>query len=346
MRVVWVVLALVSLAHPSLGAVYLLDGKRLIISPSDFVGLDVDPGFGSITVPTAGGASDPTLVGASFRVFDTANPVNEAVYALPQAGWKATGAGYRYDGAGGPADPCRVDIRSSLIEVDCRSPGTMPTIPFSGEAGATLSFGANVDQYCTVFGGLLVHNRPEAFKRLFAPAPSSCAPSPVAFEEELTGRVGLIKAQQVARFTSRPGVSLLPDSAGDAPVADGATIRIFDTGSTGGDISYPLPAARWQSARLGYKYRGPIGDPCPTVLLTPRIVKAVCRRDAVDLVTPFTGDAAFVITAGAGARYCAQFGGEEVVNDPVLLRRKNADAPTTCPSPSGAFLEVGADLFE
>jgi len=53
-----------------------------------------------------------------------------------------------------------------------------------------------------------------------------------------------------------------------------------------------------------------------------------------------------VITSGASARYCVQFGGEEVRNDAVLFKRKNADAPVTCPSPSGAFLEVGADLFE
>jgi len=53
-----------------------------------------------------------------------------------------------------------------------------------------------------------------------------------------------------------------------------------------------------------------------------------------------------VITAGSGARYCVQFGGDEIRNDAVLTKRKFADAPASCPSPSGAFLDGGADLWE
>ena len=324
----------------------LIPGTRVVVTPSvvTFTAKDGP----SYTIPAGGGPGDPTLVGGSIRVWDVGNPANQEIYSLPAGGWQALGSsGYRYHGTGAPADPCRnVRVQSTLIDFDCDGPTTTLSLPLSGDAGVTVTLGANVQRYCAILGGLLASNTGDLYKRLDSLPPPLCEPTPVPFEEELAGRVAVVKSQRMARFVSRPGVSLLPDSAGDAPVVDGATIRIFDTGSGAGDISYPLPAARWKSARLGYKYRGPISDPCPTVLLTPKSVKAICRREAVDLTPPFIGDAAFVITSGASARYCVQFGGEEVRNDAVLFKRKNADAPVTCPSPSGAFLEVGADLFE
>lgn len=343
------VLALVLTAHPALGADTLTTGKRLLIAPGNIVLLDV--GGVSLPLPAFGGAADPTLVGGTFRVFDVAAPGNQAVYALPASGWTALGnppgsGGYRYSGAGSPADPCDVLLRTSEIDINCNNPATSPTIPFSGEGGATLSLGGGAERYCTVFGGLLASNSTVQYKRVKALAPAVCEPSPAPVDQGLAGRMGVVKAQAIARFVSRPGLTLLPDTAGEAPNVVGASVRVFDTGATGGDITYPLPAARWKVARQGYKYRGPIGDPCPTVLLMPSVVKAICRREAVDLTTPFTGDAAFVITAGSSARYCVQFGGDTLRNDAILLKRKTAPAPASCPSSaSGAFLEEGVGIW-
>lgn len=345
------VLALVLAAQPALGTDTLTSGKRLVVSPGNIVLLDVSGGV-SLPLPVSGGAADPTLVGGTFRVFDVGNPGNQAVYTLPASGWTALGnppgsVGYRYTGAGSPADPCEVELRTSEIDVNCNDPGAAPTVPFSGEGGATLSLGGGAQRYCTVFGGVLASNNTVTFKRLKALVPPAvCEPSPVPVDQGLDGRMAVVKAQAIARFVSRPGLTLLPDTAGEAPNVVGATVRIFDTGTTGGDITYPLPAARWKTARQGYKYRGPIGDPCPTVLLLPTVVKAICRREAVDLTTPFAGDAAFVITAGTSARYCVQFGGDELRNDAVLLKRKTSLAPGSCPSSaSGAFLEDGVGVW-
>jgi hypothetical protein len=343
------VLALVFTAQPSLGVDTLTSGKRLVVAPGNIVLLDV-AGV-TLPLPAPGGAADPTLVGGTFRVFDVGNPGNQAIYALPASGWKGLGnppgaSGYRYTGAGSPADPCQIDLRDKEIDVNCNDPGTAPTVPFTGEGGATLSLGGGMQRYCTVFGGILANNNATQYKRVKALAPSACEPSPAPVDQGLAGRMAVVKAQAIARFVSRPGLTLLPDTAGEAPNVVGATVRVFDTGTTGGDITYPLPASRWRTARQGYKYRGPIGDPCPTVLLMPTVVKAICRREAVDLTTPFAGDATFVITAGTSARYCVQFGGDELRNDAILLKRKTAPAPGSCPSSaSGAFLEEGVGVW-
>jgi hypothetical protein len=340
-----VVLALVSTGGTALAVDEPIDGHRLVVSPANTLTFDADGG--PYTVPSGGSGADPTLNGASVRFWDIGNPTNEQILALPAVGWQSLGtSGYRYHGAGTPSDPCDVTLRSNSIDIDCDNPAATITVPFTGEGGMILTLGANARRYCAVFGGLLTNNGPTTFKRINAPVPALCEPSPAPFDEELAGRIAVVRPQGVARFVSRPGLTTLPDAAGEAPVVAGATIRVFDTGSTAGDISYPLPSSGWKAAGLGYKYRGPIGDPCPTVLLMPKVMKAVCRRDAVDLTPPFNGDVAFVITAGSSARYCVQFGGDELRNDALLTKRKFADAPASCPSPSGAFLDGGADLWE
>jgi hypothetical protein len=338
------VLALVFAAHPALGTDTLTSGKRLVIAPGNGVQLDVSA---TLSLPTPGGPADPTLVGGTFRVYDVANPGNQAVYTLPAAGWELRANGsYRYTGNGTPGDPCEVDLRTSEIDVNCHNPGVAPSVPFAGEGGATLSLGGGAQRYCTVFGGILANNNTVIYKRVKALVPPAvCEPSPAPVDQGLDGRMAVVKAQGIARFVSRPGLTLLPDVAGEAPNVVGATVRVFDTGATGGDITYPLPAAGWKVARQGFKYRGPIGDPCPTVLLLPSVVKAICRREAVDLTTPFAGDASFVITAGTSARYCVQFGGDTIRNDAILFKRKTAPAPGSCPaSPSGAFVD-GAEVW-
>jgi hypothetical protein len=342
-----VVLALVSASSAAFAADALIPAKRLIVLSASAVVFDskADTPY---PIPPGGGGGDPTMNGGSLRIWDVGNPTNEEVYTLPAIKWVAQGPNrYKYNGAGTPADPCQINLRDDLITIDCDQATTTLTTPLSGEAGITLTLGASVQRYCAVMGGSLVSNRSDFYKRTNSPAPAVCEPTPVPFEEPLAAKVAVVKPQGLARFVSRPGVTTLPDTAGEAPVVVGGTVRVFDTdGGGAGDISYPLPANRWKTAGLGYKYRGPIGDPCPTVLLMPNVVKALCRREAVDLVPPFTGDAVFVITAGTDARYCVQFGGDEIRNDALVYKHKNADAPASCPSPSGAFLEVSADVLD
>jgi hypothetical protein len=234
-----------------------------------------------------------------------------------------------------------------VLEANCHNATSLPTLPLRGEAGFVLTLGANVDRYCAVLGGILANNSADLFKRVNAPAPAVCAPTAVPFDAEIPGSRVTIRPNRIARFVTRSDVPLpIPDAGGDAPIVEGATLRLFDTGGDGGDVTYPLPSTGWSYAGQGYKYRGTGGDPCRIVMVTPTVVKAICRGSGVTLAPPFNGDAAMVLTCGDGTRYCAQYGGIEIRNDAVVLRRKTAPAPGACASPSGAFLEIGADVLE
>ena len=180
-----------------------------------------------------------------------------------------------------------------------------------------------------------------------ARAPSNCTVTAAPFDTEIPGNRVTVRPGRVARFVTRSTTPLpIPDAGGDAPIVEGATLRLFDTGGDGGDVTYPLPSTGWSYGALGYKYRGTGSDPCRVVQVTPTVVKAICRGSGVTLTPPFNGDAVMVLTVGDGTRYCSQFGGIEIRNDTVVLRKKTAPAPPTCASPSGAFLEIGADVLE
>jgi hypothetical protein len=132
----------------------------------------------------------------------------------------------------------------------------------------------------------------------------------------------------------------LPDASDDPTIA-GGSLEVFDSGGSGSDL-YPLPAGGWRglgnpAGAKGYRYRGAgsPGDPCTTVLIKNKVVKARCRGLGVALSIPFAGDAAFVLSIGSSPkRYCGTFGGETVRNDPVLFKRKDAPAPDRCAMPT------------
>jgi hypothetical protein len=85
------------------------------------------------------------------------------------------------------------------------------------------------------------------------------------------------------------------------------------------------------------------------MVLTPRLVKAVCRGSAVALAPPFVGDVAVILGVGAGrARYCATLGGTPLQNRARGARRRGAEVPLECggcacgtPVPSQLALMVG-----
>jgi hypothetical protein len=140
------------------------------------------------------------------------------------------------------------------------------------------------------------------------------------------------------------GVSFaLPDEAHN-PRIEGATLRVFDVGG-GADDTYPLPADGWRALGVppgsrGYMYRGvgvfvaPASDPCHRVVITPRIVRAICTGAAVHLGVPFAGDRGVVLQVGTSSkRYCARFGGEPKGDADSVYLRTNAPPPESCPTP-------------
>lgn len=95
----------------------------------------------TFVLPAAGSADDPRIVGGSFlrcQLGDSCSTI-----ALPSGGWIGLGnpagsKGYKYIGAGTPADPCvKVLLKKSVINVKCKGPGgidpsfTLPVAPDS-----------------------------------------------------------------------------------------------------------------------------------------------------------------------------------------------------------------------
>ena len=162
------------------------------------------------------------------------------------------------------------------------------------------------------------------------------------------------------RLECEGGGSDLPDEPANDPLIEGGTLRVFDMGGAAGDDTYSLPAANWRripsnpmSTLRGFRYRAAVTPtlPCKRVLVLSRAlgtrIRAVCRNQAMTLTPPFNGDAAIVLTIGTDSkRYCGQLGGTLLFNSPRHFWRRNAPAPSGCASPSGAFLETSAGLFD
>src|SRR5262249_23274739 len=92
-------------------------------------------------------------------------------------------------------------------------------------------------------------------------------------------------------------------------------------------LGSPAGASGWK-----YKGTGTAGDPCKTVLVKTRIVKAVCKGPDITLDPPFAGDLGIVLTVGTNSKnYCTVFGGTTSKNvDDTLIRRNAPLAACTC----------------
>jgi hypothetical protein len=160
----------------------------------------------------------------------------------------------------------------------------------------------------------------------------------LADSEPMAGRVAVVKRGKLVRLVGRPPVAggefTLPTAD---PTVEGGRLAVVDVDDPAvNEVVYDLPVQPapfgWTALGVppgarGYRYRGAgsAGDPCRTVLIKRKIVKAVCRGAGVTLATPAVGTLAMALSVGmASDHYCAAFGGEEVRNDDVLKRR---DAP-------------------
>jgi hypothetical protein len=172
---------------------------------------------------------------------------------------------------------------------------------------------------------------------MLAVNPTHAAAEP---DELMPGSTVLIRYGVIAKFIApAPAAYDLPDG-NNAPNAEGATLSIFDTGSSDSDV-YALPSGGWKGlgsppGSTGWKYKGAgtIPDPCKVVLVKQNLVKAVCRGRGVELITPFLGDVGIVLAVGTDTKnYCARFGGVSSRNDASFLKAKDAPAPGACPTP-------------
>src|SRR6185295_14921439 len=90
-------------------------------------------------------------------------------------GHGASGAGYRYQGAGTSSDPCTlIVVSASEIKFVCTGAGVTLVPPFAGDSGIILTVGADT-RYCAEFGGKTLRNDDRQLRRKNAPAPDACA---------------------------------------------------------------------------------------------------------------------------------------------------------------------------
>ncbi len=175
------------------------------------------------------------------------------------------------------------------------------------------------------------------------------APASAATEIPIPGKVTIVKPGNIAKFVSKipTGVALPSPGSGEDPTVAGAELHLFDTTDPGaGEVTFVLHQSGWKglgnpAGSKGYKYKGqddtmdPNGT-CKIVLLKEKVIKAACQGAAVALQPPFADTEGVILGVPAGTvatQYCAEFGGDETKNDSGMLKRKNASAPASCPTP-------------
>lgn len=169
----------------------------------------------------------------------------------------------------------------------------------------------------------------------------------------IEGKLAVTKTGKVVKVVSKSDAGFpipAPGSLED-PTIGGAELQFFDTAAPGaGHVTFTLDASGWQglgkpAGSKGFKYKGKndVFDPepkgtCKTVILKPKVIKAVCAGAAVTLTTPFAsteGISLALPATGSNLTFCAEFGGDEKKNNEKVTTRKNAPAPLSCALPEG-----------
>jgi hypothetical protein len=154
-----------------------------------------------------------------------------------------------------------------------------------------------------------------------------------AVDNLIPGKISIIKSGKLAKIVAKPvGSFNLP---GAAPT--GGSVTIKDTGAANPDNVYNLSGAGWTAlgnppGSKGYKYKGAgaPGDACKVIIIKTSVIKAICKGTDVNTPAAFGNNAAWTIDTGAGDKYCAEFGGTPVKNDPGNFKRKDAGPPSAC----------------
>lgn len=152
-------------------------GQIVVVKPAKLAKLVAKDTF---VLPS--GPDAPTVAGGTVQFLDTVfGGAGSVTFNLPASGWQALGnppgtRGFKYKGAGTPADPCkRVLIKPTVIKAVCKGSAVALTPPFAGDAGIVLQVGATPIRYCAEFKGTTVKNTDVVLKRKNAPAPAMCS---------------------------------------------------------------------------------------------------------------------------------------------------------------------------
>ena len=116
-------------------------GKVMIIKAGKLAKFVAKPAVvgGTFALPSSGNA--PTTQGGQLRLIDLGDPdAADVVFGLPAGGWKGLGnpagaKGYKYKGAGSPADPCKVVlVKEKIIKAVCKGAAVDLAQPLEGVA--------------------------------------------------------------------------------------------------------------------------------------------------------------------------------------------------------------------
>jgi hypothetical protein len=182
--------------------------------------------------------------------------------------------------------------------------------------------------------------------------------SALAVDIPVPAKVYLVKQDKnngfvgkLAKIVNKPAVKggtfVLPSSA---PTTVGGTLRFFKNGVPGTWESLSLPFGQWQGlgnppGSKGYKYRGAgsLTDPCKSVLVKEKVIKATCKgANSTDSPMPFSLPVNQTLGAGwelviGTDRYCALSstgtGSQVKKNDASkgLYKTIKSNAPLVCP---------------
>ena len=132
-------------------------------------------------------------------------------------------------------------------------------------------------------------------------------------------------------------------SSANPPTGGGLAIEVSTIGFGGTQLlSDYIAAPSWRalgtppgSAGYSFRFYGGIVGHCGRGVIRDGVIRLAC--DNLDAAVPWTGDAAVTVTVSGGNPatdrkvYCGLFGGTEVRNDSIMLKRVRAPAPAVCP---------------
>jgi hypothetical protein len=172
-----------------------------------------------------------------------------------------------------------------------------------------------------------------------------CSGAPAgATDIPIPGKITIIKDGKLAKLVAKPvGAFTIPGigGAGD-PVINGGEVNFFDTGGSG-IVTDTLGAGTWTglgspAGSKGWKYSNtgaPVGGAVKLIIMKTAVIKILAKDDGT-VNGPIVGTLGITLETGTDNR-CAEFGGTPIKNDPGLVKRKDAPAPGTCPTPGGGI---------
>jgi hypothetical protein len=144
-------------------------------------------------------------------------------------------------------------------------------------------------------------------------------------------KIATIRPGKLFKFMAT-GEFRLPDPVLDNPAMAGGTLSFSGQFEEGG--SYTLPPDCWRG--LGPGGDGSKGFRCKDkicrVMVTEKLIKAVCKGDTGNFSLPDPGPVAIRLGVGMGTtHYCAQCGGTPRGNANRIFKQMNCAAPVACP---------------